>query len=179
MLASLSKETLPEARRWFRSTKLGLTVGYWASTPHDSTAVATSSPFVRRWLCHNLPSHQPGLKVLVLQLPPQVYNLLFSTWARTSCALALDDRFVQTTLALKHIHDRKILHRDLKTQNIFLTRSRVVKLGDFGIAKVGRGVDWRFARYHRRSRQTKPPGLPKQNTVFNTRQTMCCIRHKT
>lgn len=52
-------------------------------------------------------------------------------------------RFVQTTLALKHIHDRKILHRDLKTQNIFLTRSRVVKLGDFGIAKVqrdGRGL---------------------------------------
>lgn len=50
--------------------------------------------------------------------------------------LACVVRFVQTTLALKHIHDRKILHRDLKTQNIFLTRSRVVKLGDFGIAKV-------------------------------------------
>ena len=45
-------------------------------------------------------------------------------------------RFLQTTLALKHIHDRKILHRDLKTQNIFLTQSKTVKLGDFGIAKV-------------------------------------------
>ena len=45
-------------------------------------------------------------------------------------------RFLQTTLALKHIHDRKILHRDLKTQNIFLTQSKAVKLGDFGIAKV-------------------------------------------
>ena len=45
-------------------------------------------------------------------------------------------RFFQTTLALKHIHDRKILHRDLKTQNIFLTQSKTIKLGDFGIAKV-------------------------------------------
>lgn len=37
-------------------------------------------------------------------------------------------------MALKHVHDRKILHRDLKAQNIFLTKTGVVKLGDFGIA---------------------------------------------
>eukprot|EP00039_Didymoeca_costata_P002695 m.61962 g.61962 ORF g.61962 m.61962 type:complete len:1230 (-) comp11469_c0_seq2:108-3797(-) len=46
------------------------------------------------------------------------------------------DWFVQLTLAIKHVHDRKILHRDLKTQNIFLTRRNMIKLGDFGIAKV-------------------------------------------
>jgi NIMA (never in mitosis gene a)-related kinase len=39
-------------------------------------------------------------------------------------------------LALKHVHSANILHRDLKSQNIFLTRTGVVKLGDFGIAKV-------------------------------------------
>nr|XP_009910180.1 PREDICTED: serine/threonine-protein kinase Nek5 [Haliaeetus albicilla] len=44
--------------------------------------------------------------------------------------------FVQISLGLKHIHDKKILHRDLKAQNIFLSNNgRVAKLGDFGIAR--------------------------------------------
>ena len=49
--------------------------------------------------------------------------------------------FLQLVCALKHIHDRKILHRDIKTANIFLHRPDprgfpVVKLGDFGISKA-------------------------------------------
>ncbi|XP_050417148.1 serine/threonine-protein kinase Nek1 isoform X2 [Patella vulgata] len=44
--------------------------------------------------------------------------------------------FAQICLAIKHIHDRKILHRDIKSQNIFLTGEGRVKIGDFGIAKV-------------------------------------------
>ncbi|XP_025107809.1 serine/threonine-protein kinase Nek4-like [Pomacea canaliculata] len=44
--------------------------------------------------------------------------------------------FVQIAMALQYMHERNILHRDLKTQNIFLTKSRIIKVGDLGIARV-------------------------------------------
>ena len=45
------------------------------------------------------------------------------------------DYFIQICLALYHMHSKYILHRDLKSQNIFLTNTGMVKLGDFGISK--------------------------------------------
>lgn len=44
--------------------------------------------------------------------------------------------FTQGSLALKHLHERHVLHRDLKSQNLFLTASGRLRIGDFGIAKV-------------------------------------------
>eukprot|EP00401_Gymnodinium_catenatum_P064811 CAMPEP_0117534824 /NCGR_PEP_ID=MMETSP0784-20121206/40612_1 /TAXON_ID=39447 /ORGANISM="" /LENGTH=654 /DNA_ID=CAMNT_0005331319 /DNA_START=44 /DNA_END=2005 /DNA_ORIENTATION=+ len=48
--------------------------------------------------------------------------------------------FVQVLQALQYIHHERILHRDLKTSNLFLMKSKsVVKLGDFGISRVLEG----------------------------------------
>ncbi|ESO88881.1 hypothetical protein LOTGIDRAFT_219034 [Lottia gigantea] len=44
--------------------------------------------------------------------------------------------FIQIAMALQYLHERNILHRDLKTQNIFLTKSKIIKVGDLGIARV-------------------------------------------
>ncbi|KAL6778762.1 hypothetical protein ACKKBF_B04745 [Auxenochlorella protothecoides x Auxenochlorella symbiontica] len=43
--------------------------------------------------------------------------------------------FVQLCLALQHVHAQDILHRDIKPNNIFLSRGGIVKLGDFGLSR--------------------------------------------
>ncbi|XP_077476262.1 serine/threonine-protein kinase Nek9 [Stigmatopora argus] len=41
----------------------------------------------------------------------------------------------QIASAVVHIHKAGILHRDIKTLNIFLTKTDLIKLGDYGLAK--------------------------------------------
>ncbi|RXM27242.1 Serine/threonine-protein kinase Nek11 [Acipenser ruthenus] len=41
--------------------------------------------------------------------------------------------FIQLLLGVHYTHERRILHRDLKTKNIFL-KNNIVKIGDFGVS---------------------------------------------
>ena len=46
--------------------------------------------------------------------------------------------FIQLVKGLKALHDLKILHRDLKSANVFLLTDGTAKLGDLNVSKVAR-----------------------------------------
>jgi serine/threonine-protein kinase len=43
---------------------------------------------------------------------------------------------IQVCSGLHYAHERRIVHRDIKTANLFFTREKVVKIMDFGLAKT-------------------------------------------
>lgn len=44
--------------------------------------------------------------------------------------------FLQICLGLEHLHRVKVLHRDIKTMNLFLFDEKSIRIGDLGIARV-------------------------------------------
>ena len=46
--------------------------------------------------------------------------------------------FIQIVRGLKALHDLKIMHRDLKSANVFLSKNGRAKLGDMNVSKVAR-----------------------------------------
>lgn len=39
---------------------------------------------------------------------------------------------------LKALHDRNIMHRDLKNANVFISKDGTIKLGDLNVSKIAK-----------------------------------------
>ena len=46
--------------------------------------------------------------------------------------------FYQMVTGLSALHQKKIVHRDIKCANIFLTKDGLVKLGDLNVSKIAK-----------------------------------------
>jgi serine/threonine protein kinase len=84
--------------------------------------------------------------------------------------------FVQMALGLHYMHAQRVLHRDLKTQNIFLTGNGRLVLGDLGISKVLEGT-MDFAQtcigtpyYMSPARRPRPPSRPRGQNARRARR---------
>ncbi len=44
--------------------------------------------------------------------------------------------YIEMCLGLYYLHSNKILHRDIKTINMFLGKDDCIKIGDLGVAKM-------------------------------------------
>ena len=46
---------------------------------------------------------------------------------------------IQIMLGLRDLHKLKILHRDIKTLNVFITANKQLRIGDLGVARTMTG----------------------------------------
>lgn len=55
---------------------------------------------------------------------------------RTSIDRVENLRYLQSiVMGLQYLHERNVMHRDLKPTNIFVTKDKILRIGDFGLAK--------------------------------------------
>jgi len=47
---------------------------------------------------------------------------------------------VQLCEAVRYIHSKDVVHRDIKSQNVFITEDGTVKLGDFGLSTLTKSI---------------------------------------
>ncbi len=81
-------------------------------------------------------SHSDDVEYIVMEL---IDGISLKQYLQKAGALKYKDALdfsMQIAKALAHAHDKGIIHRDIKPQNIMLLRNGMVKVADFGIAAL-------------------------------------------
>ncbi|NWZ64412.1 NEK11 kinase, partial [Acrocephalus arundinaceus] len=94
------------------------------------------------------------------------------------------DWFIQLLLGVNYMHERRILHRDLKTKNIFLKDS-LLKIGDFGVSCLLMGscdlaTTFTGTLYYMSPEVLKHQGYNTKSDIWSLGcilYEMCCMDH--
>ena len=81
-------------------------------------------------------SHSEGVEYIVMEL---IEGVTLMQYMQKRGALGWKEALhfsVQITKALEHAHEKGIVHRDIKPQNIMILRDGTIKVADFGIAAL-------------------------------------------
>ncbi|XP_074842216.1 serine/threonine-protein kinase Nek11 [Carettochelys insculpta] len=92
--------------------------------------------------------------------------------------------FIQLLLGVNYMHERRILHRDLKTKNIFL-KNNLLKIGDFGVSRLLMGscdlaTTFTGTPYYMSPEALKHQGYDTKSDIWSLGcilYEMCCMDH--
>ncbi|CAN2389698.1 serine threonine-protein kinase Nek11 [Pristimantis euphronides] len=92
--------------------------------------------------------------------------------------------FIQLLLGVHYMHERRILHRDLKAKNIFL-KSNLLKIGDFGVSRLLMGscdlaTTFTGTPYYMSPEALKHQGYDSKSDIWSVGcilHEMCCLEH--
>ncbi len=91
---------------------------------------------------HEINEHEGQTFIVMEYMEGRTLKDMISVGARRAVPLPITDAITiasQITRGLAKAHEKGIVHRDLKPANIFVTSDQVVKILDFGIAKLAHG----------------------------------------
>ncbi|XP_018423614.1 PREDICTED: serine/threonine-protein kinase Nek11, partial [Nanorana parkeri] len=92
--------------------------------------------------------------------------------------------FIQLLLAVNYMHERRILHRDLKAKNIFL-KNNLLKIGDFGVSRLLMGssdlaTTFTGTPYYMSPEVLKHQGYDSKSDIWSVGcilHEICCLEH--
>ncbi|XP_073425527.1 serine/threonine-protein kinase Nek11 isoform X2 [Dendrobates tinctorius] len=92
--------------------------------------------------------------------------------------------FLQLLLGVHYMHERRILHRDLKAKNIFL-KNNLLKIGDFGVSRLLMGscdlaTTFTGTPYYMSPEALKHQGYDSKSDIWSMGcilHEMCCLEH--
>ncbi|XP_051872194.1 serine/threonine-protein kinase Nek11 [Pristis pectinata] len=92
--------------------------------------------------------------------------------------------FIQLLLGAQYMHERRILHRDLKSNNIFL-KNNIVKIGDFGVSRLLMGscdlaTTFTGTPYYMSPEVLSHHGYDSKSDIWSLGcilYEMCCLHH--